>query len=64
MTIRFPSCLTCVRFNRNVKDKSVCEAYPDGIPVEIILGKDKHEKSRSDDKGLYYKPIKDKNTND
>ena len=54
----FASCITCARFNNEETEKNICEAYPTGIPAEIMQGKDRHLKSNGDDNGLFYLPTK------
>ena len=44
-------CLTCARVFPGGK----CEAYPDGIPSDIMLGEVDHRKKRPGDNGLKYK---------
>jgi len=56
MTV-FPACATCARFNREDKMQEVCEAFPKGIPEEIIGGSNNHRKPFPGDKGLIWKPI-------
>jgi len=37
--IIIPKCLRCMHFNENGEGIK-CRAYPDGIPGEILLGKE------------------------
>lgn len=43
--------------------KSTCEAFPDGIPKEILFNGILHNKSIEGDKGIIYKPRKDEYNN-
>jgi hypothetical protein len=48
----YSPCLTCIHAKENMK----CDAFPKGIPNEILAGKDKHSKKHKDQNGdLVYK---------
>lgn len=47
-------CVTCARFH--VSDLS-CDAFPDGIPEEIIAGRFDHTQPYPGDNGLLYEPV-------
>ena len=47
-------CLGCKHF----RGLNLCHAYPKGIPVEILSGKEPHNKPRKDDKGYQYERSK------
>jgi hypothetical protein len=49
-------CAHCARFNRDVKDRDVCEAFPEGIPREILFGGD-HDSPVPGDNGLFFVPL-------
>jgi hypothetical protein len=39
----FPQCANCDRFNNEETMSNVCEAFPRGIPEEVILGQHDHK---------------------
>lgn len=47
-----PQCITCKRYHF----EAACEAFPDGIPYEIISGQVDHAKPYNGDGGLQYNP--------
>lgn len=49
-------CSTCKRFDREVQDANVCEAFPDGIPLTIFRG-GSHDAPVPGDGGLTYEPL-------
>lgn len=58
-----PRCLWCDHWwdrERRLKalrvDRFCCDAYPDGIPADILDGIDQHLASRGDDYGLSWTP--------
>jgi hypothetical protein len=48
------SCVSCARKARG----PICEAYPDGIPEEILNGKVDHKTPFPGDNGLVYLPVR------
>ena len=48
-------CVSCARYRMGGR----CEAYPDGIPDEIMQGLWDHRKAQAGDKGLRWKRISD-----
>lgn len=52
-----PLCLYCDRMKDEDKDNFnwVCDAFPEGIPVEIINLEIVHDRPVEGDKGLFYK---------
>lgn len=64
-----PPCLFCDRMKDEDKDNFnfVCEAYPKGIPIEIVDMDVIHNKPLKGDMGLMYKgilePLEDENDN-
>lgn len=51
-TILHPSCETCV--HRSKVDFSLCLAFPEGIPLEILDGTNKHTEPYDGDDGITY----------
>jgi hypothetical protein len=49
-----PLCLRCVRFHDNNDDRFTCEAFPDRIPDEIVLGGFNHNRPFPGDNGLRF----------
>jgi len=58
MSINTLQCASCQRFMRDFPGYA-CEAYPDGIPSEIIHAEHDHRKPFPGDHGLRFKPIKE-----
>lgn len=50
----FSLCLACTRFTHNEEGLEVCEAYPDGIPEEILLGAVDHREPYDGDQGILF----------
>lgn len=46
-------CFMC----KNYKNKYTCKAF-ENIPIEILLGKNKHKKPYKNDNGIIFEPIK------
>ena len=57
MTAFFPPCATCARFNRDIRSKDVCEAFPNGIPKDILEAKNDHRQAVAGDGGLRWSPV-------
>lgn len=53
-----PVCLQCAHFHENlaVNDLpgAVCDAFPQGIPKEIMMAGDKHDKPIKGDHGIQF----------
>jgi len=52
-----PICIKCTRYHKNDNSDFKCDAYPDGIPFEIIMGDVDHHEPYKGDHGLQFKPI-------
>lgn len=48
------SCATCKHKRLNI-DR--CDAFPSGIPQNILTGKNKHKRKYPGDNGIQYEPI-------
>lgn len=53
-----PVCETCERLNREKKGYT-CEAFPDGVPDEVLFNGNPHTSEIPGDKGLLYKKRED-----
>jgi hypothetical protein len=51
------ACPLCRWFDTSVKDFSRCEAFPDGIPREILVGGGDHLKPIKGDHGIQFEPL-------
>lgn len=50
--------MECVRFHRDRKEMGLtCDAFPDGIPREIIMGDSDHREPVEGDHGLQFEPL-------
>jgi hypothetical protein len=50
--VYFPLCNRCI----HRKDGLTCEAYPEGIPIEIVSGELDHHKPLPGDHGIQFAP--------
>lgn len=50
-----PLCFLCARY----RDSYRCEAFPDGIPFDIIASEKDHRRPIKGDHGLHFLPITD-----
>ena len=50
-------CVSCRRFDRDVRDRNVCTAFPDGIPAIIWDGTNNHTQPVAGDHGLRFDPF-------
>ena len=56
----FPYGRACSWCNRVTNyAKKTCTAFPDGIPAEILDGKNKHTKAHKGDNGILFEPRED-----
>ena len=56
-----PMCMECARFRKEDKVNFSCDAYPDGIPEQIVMSEWDHRKSAVGDRGLQFVPIDPEN---
>ena len=54
-----PQCTKCKHLRRDAKQKGTCDAFPKGIPWEIISNEHDHRKPFKGDKGIRFKRIKE-----
>ena len=53
MNFNAPMCLACKRYD---PETGACEAYPGGVPEEIIVGNWDHRFPKPGDRGLRFDP--------
>jgi hypothetical protein len=51
-----PQCYQCTHYHKDRKGYT-CEAYPKGLPLQILLNKVSHKKSYKDDHGILFSDI-------
>lgn len=49
-----PLCLKCVRFHEDSHEGFTCDAFPEGIPDEIVLGGFNHNRPFPGDNGMQF----------
>jgi len=52
-----PICYGCARFKADNLDGLTCDAYPEGIPIEIITSEHDHRKPFPGDHGIQFEPL-------
>lgn len=56
MTAMLIACAFCKHFDASVRDRNLCDAFPNGIPGEIAYGQDNHYAPYKGDHGIRYEP--------
>lgn len=56
MPTRAIACPFCIHFNSNIRDRTVCTAFPNGIPDEIKFGYAHHTEPWPGDNGIRFEP--------
>ena len=56
MTMPFIPCYTCKWYFGNTRGLNTCKAFPQGIPREVLIGKNQHQKKIEGDHGIQYAP--------
>ena len=60
VTFAAPICLECSRFHYDgLAANNVCDAFPDGIPWEIITSAFDHHEPYPGDNGIQFEPAED-----
>ena len=54
-----PQCLNCTRYNVYKNNTVSCNAFPNGIPDEILDAENNHDKPFKGDNGIRFEPIED-----
>ncbi len=49
-------CITCERFHEEDETRPTCDAFPNGIPGDLWLGKVSHEEQYTNE-DLLYEPL-------
>ena len=49
-----PVCLDCKRYHKDSWNPLTCDAFPKGIPAEILVGGDEHKSPVEGDGGLLF----------
>ena len=55
--IKWYKCLDCKHFRQNEDNVVICDAFPNGIPLEIFTEKVDHTRPYKDDNGIQFEPI-------
>lgn len=55
-------CASCKHFRTGSRTNPTCDAFPDGIPEEILFGRNDHRKPFPGDHGIQYEPLDDDET--
>ena len=59
VTFAAPICLECSRFHYDDEEKNACDAFPEGIPWEIITSAFDHHNPYPGDHGIQFEPAED-----
>ncbi len=52
-----PICVTCKHWHQDNTEAMTCDAFPNGIPMPIILNAADHRKPYPGDHGIRYEPL-------
>ena len=52
--IALNSCIKCKHFQYKNKEANACDAFPNGIPNDIFLGKNNHHEPYRGDNGIQF----------
>jgi len=52
-----PICLECTHWKKK-EDGMKCDAFPSGIPLDILISRLDHTKTVFGDRGIFFDPVK------
>lgn len=55
-----PSCNRCRHYHRATSGPATCDAFPDGIPREILTARHDHKSPFPGDRGIRFEPLPEK----
>jgi hypothetical protein len=58
------SCWSCKHLRGRKVDRTICEAFPDGIPFPILAGQVAHDKPFKGDRGIVWERISKREAED
>ena len=61
--LQLPICYRCKHLDTEISEKVRCAAFPDSVPMEIIMSQHDHTKPYPGDNGIRFEPIEDEQDN-
>jgi hypothetical protein len=56
MSMTMPVCWDCRHFHDDDQPRSRCDAFPNGIPMDMLLSKQDHTSPYPGDNGIQFEP--------
>jgi len=56
VSLMIPSCWDCRHFHNANQQRSTCDAFPSGIPMDILLSEQDHTSPYPGDHGIQFEP--------